>query len=126
MFIITLPLLIETDFVLRIWLGNNIPIETIIFVRLTLIGVLINVLGRPCNTACMAVGNIKKVSLYTSLLLMLCFFISWVSFGFGYEAETTYIIYIAIFPLVILVRLFYLKSYGIINIKKGSFTSFLI
>lgn len=122
-FIIALPLLIETDFILRIWLGSNIPIETIIFVRLTLIGVLINVLGRPCNTACMAVGDIKKVSLYTSALLMLCFFISWVSFGFGFVAETTYIIYIAIFPLIILVRLFYLKSYGIINIKSFALIS---
>ena len=66
LFFITLPLLIETDFVLQLWL-KDVPEYTILFCRLILINSLIESLSGPLITAAYATGHIKKLQIIVSL-----------------------------------------------------------
>lgn len=59
LFLFALPILIETNMVLSIWLGQ-VPDHVVLFCRLTLISSLIDVLSSPFIPAVQATGKIKK------------------------------------------------------------------
>lgn len=99
-----IPILFETNYILTLWL-KNVPDYTIIFLRLTIIGSLINTLGGTGLTACMATGQIKQYAIWISIVGVLVFPLSWIAFQNGLPVESTYIIYIIIYIAVEIVRL---------------------
>lgn len=54
-----LPFMFEAEMIIRIWL-KVVPDHTVAFFRLSMIGMMINVLGNTGYTACMATGKIKN------------------------------------------------------------------
>lgn len=69
MFVISLPILIETDFLLTLWLGN-VPDHTVNFVRIILISVLLDAFVNPMFTANLASG---KLAIYHGTLAILMY-----------------------------------------------------
>lgn len=69
MLVVTIPLCMHTQFILELWLGE-VPEYTAAFVRIMLIVGLINTLQNPTMTALHATGNIKKVQIVESSLLL--------------------------------------------------------
>lgn len=69
MLLVTIPLCIHTEYILKLWLGE-VPPFTVEFVRIMLIVGLINTLQNPTMTALHATGNIKKVQIIESSLLL--------------------------------------------------------
>ena len=68
MFMISLPLVIELDYVLEIWLnGKNIPEMTSLFIVLFLANILITVFNVPLTTVVGATGNIKRYSIIQTI-----------------------------------------------------------
>ena len=63
------PLCMHTQYILELWLGD-VPEYTAAFVRIMLIVGLINTLQNPTMTALHATGNIKKVQIVESSLLL--------------------------------------------------------
>ncbi|MGN0033210.1 MAG: hypothetical protein ACI358_05485 [Candidatus Limimorpha sp.] len=64
MLMISVPLVIELDYVLNIWLGEkNIPEMTSIFIVLFLANILITVFNVPLTTVVGATGKIKRYSI---------------------------------------------------------------
>ncbi len=60
MLMVSLPIIIETPFILNIWLGEEgVPELSIVFTRLILINGLIDVFSNPLATAIQATGNNK-------------------------------------------------------------------
>lgn len=57
-YVVTIPILYEIDFVLAIWLGDNVPDYTSIFLILVLITALVDILVIPMNILVSAVGDI--------------------------------------------------------------------
>lgn len=110
MFCISLPLMFETEAVLRFWLGENYPEYTPIFFRLSIIATLVQMLGNTGYTACLATGNIKKYTIVLSLITILAFPLIWGAFKIGLPAESSYIIFLIIYAIVNIVRLFLMKS----------------
>ena len=66
MFLLSLPVIFGTDFILGLWLGNY-PNHTVNFIRLTLVCTLIDTLVNPLFTANLATG---KVAVYNKSLAM--------------------------------------------------------
>ncbi len=75
-FIISFPLIMETDFFLKIWL-KEIPPYTSQFIQLTLVYTFIDILLKPSTTLNNATGNIKQYQILTGiaqfLVLPICY-----------------------------------------------------
>ena len=61
-------------------------------------------------TAASATGKIRKYQLWVTMVGCLVFPLTWMAFKLGYPAIITYVIYIAIYMLLIFVRLHILKG----------------
>ena len=97
--IMLLPLILETEYILQLWL-KQVPPYTAIFVRLALIGSAINNIGNTCFTACQAKGDMKKFSLVVTSIGFLVFPLTWLVFKIGFPAESMYIVYIIVYSAV--------------------------
>ncbi|MDX8414732.1 lipopolysaccharide biosynthesis protein [Intestinicryptomonas porci] len=110
--IMAVPLIIETETVLSLWL-KIVPEDSVIFVRLSLVGAMVNILGNTGYTACMATGNIKKYVIYITSVGLFVFPLSWMAFAQGMPAYSAYVIYILVYIAVNATRLYIMK--GLLN-----------
>lgn len=109
LFIFVVPLVCEADYVLWLWL-KIVPEHAPAFLRLSLFGTLMTLLGNSMLTAISATGNIKRYQLWVTLVGCLVFPLTWVAFELGFPPETTYGIYIVIYFLLNFVRLYIAKG----------------
>lgn len=70
-YIIALPLIINMDFILQIWLGNNVPQYTCEFCQLILICTIIDATTGVYNTTITATGKIKAYQISISISFLL-------------------------------------------------------
>jgi Na+-driven multidrug efflux pump len=104
-----IPFLIETSFILKIWL-KNVPDFTVVFCQLLLIRNLIEQLFIPLTSAISAEGNIKGYQISSSLLTIFPLTISYILFKFDYPAYAIYVVYIIYSVLLSFVILYYSKK----------------
>lgn len=116
--IICLPILIETEYILRLWL-KDVPPHTVAFVRLTIVGTLIDRLGNSVYTACMATGNIKRYVLWVTSVGFLVFPLTVIAYYWGAPVEATYVIFAVVYIGVNAVRLWMTK--GLLDFSIKSF-----
>ena len=109
MFFLSLPVLIETESILKLWL-KIVPNHTVIFVRLSLIFVISQTLSGPLITAMLATGKIKKYQIIVGGLQMLNLPISYIALKIGFPPQTTLIIAIAIAYISLAARLWLLRG----------------
>lgn len=110
MLMTSLPLIIETEYILNLWLGA-VPEHTVTFVRLTLICLFADtVFSDAFQTAVMATGKIRRYQIVTSAIGLLVFPLTWIAYSMGAPVDTTYFIYIVIYTILIGVRLWFAKS----------------
>lgn len=107
--ILTLPVLLETNYILHLWL-KNVPDYSIIFCRLILINTLINSFASPLMTAAQASGNIKRYYIIVGSLLILNLPISYLLLKLGTRPEITIIIAIILSILSLIIRLYILQD----------------
>lgn len=107
--IFIIPIVCEADYILRLWL-KIVPKYAPIFLRLTLFGTLMTLLGNTMYTAIMATGIIRKYQLWVTIVGCLVFPLSWGAFELGLPPETTYYLYIVIYLLLVFVRLYIAKD----------------
>lgn len=104
-----IPVIFEAEYVLKLWL-KTVPDHAVIFLRLTIIGSMVNMLGGTGLTACMATGKIKRYSIWISSVGVLVFPFTWIAFKCGLPVESTYIIFIGVYIGVNVVRLYIMKG----------------
>ena len=107
--LVTLPILFETESILTLWL-KTVPDYTVIFVRLSFIGMLVTCLGTTGYTACLATGNIKKYTLWITISGSMVFILTWISYILGASVVVTYWIYIVVYIVVQIIRLWIMKG----------------
>lgn len=93
LFIISFPIMLETDFLLKIWLENPPP-YTSEFIRLTLIYSFIDILLRPSTILNNATGDIKKFQLLTGISQFMVLPICYICLIF--KCEAYYVLYVRI------------------------------
>lgn len=109
LFLLSLPVLIETDYILQIWL-KNVPEHTAAFIRLSILGTMIDRLLFTGYTACMATGNIKRYVKWITSIGCLVFPIAYVVFKLGAPAESVYIVFACVYICVDMARLYIMKG----------------
>lgn len=114
LYAISLPILVETRFVINLWLGQ-VPNYTVNFIRLMLCICLVDAMANPFMTAAAATGKIKFYQLAISGILLLILPISYIVLWMGYAPESVFIVHLLITFLAYIVRLFIVRS--MINIS---------
>jgi O-antigen/teichoic acid export membrane protein len=113
MMILAMPILIEVDYVLIIWL-KQAPEYTAIFVRLTLIFSLMQTFSNTLITQMMATGKIKKYQITIGSVQMLNFPISYIFLKLGFPPYVIYLVTISNSVLCIGLRIFFVeKTFGV-------------
>ena len=103
------PLFIEADTVLHVWL-DEVPEYAVVFLRLTLLVMLPQVLAGILFTAAMATGKIRTYALVVNGVSVFVFIFAWVLYYLGFSAETAYIVHFLMRVVLIGVRLLLLKN----------------
>ena len=109
MLIFAVPFMFETETVMTLWL-KNYPSEAPLFLRLSMIGTMFDLLGNSMANAAWATGKIKRYYLYVATIGCLVFPISWLCFALGCPAYTSYIVFAIIYLIVVFVKLWILKD----------------
>lgn len=90
-FIIALPVIIEADFILKIWLVE-VPSMASLFTRIILMESLLSAIGNPMITSLMATGNIKWYQIVVGSSLLLIVPVAYVFLKLGFPIETALIV----------------------------------
>lgn len=117
LFIMSLPILINTEYILKIWL-DTVPDKTVIFVRLMLIFALSEVISKPLITAQLSTGNIKKYQMVVGGMQLLNLPVSYIIFLYHGNAESVFIVAIIFSQLCLASRLYMLKKIIVFSPKR--------
>lgn len=109
MFMLSLPLCLETEFILTIWL-KQFPDHTVNFVRLVLLLSLSEVLSITLTYLQLATGKIRNYQLIIGSATLLNFPLSYLAIKTGFAPESTLVIAIIISTLCMMLRLLILKT----------------
>lgn len=109
MLFFVIPLMFEAETVLSLWL-KNYPPEAPIFLKLSLIGTMFDILGNSTANAAWATGNVKRYYIIVSSVGCLVFPLSWISFTFGCKAYFSYIVFAIIYAIVMFVKVYIIKD----------------
>ncbi len=109
LFILSLPVLIETEYILTLWL-KIVPPHAVNFVRLSIVASMVHIVGKTGYTAMMATGKIRNYVLWITIIGCLVFPLTWIAFELGAFPESTYIVFIVVYILVECVRLWIMKK----------------
>lgn len=117
---ICLPLIIESDFILNIWL-KNVPDYAVSFTQLCLLFTLSSIIFRPVLYGVHATGRIARMSFLNGTIYLLVIPITYFLFKENYPPVTPYICNVLLALVAAFVNLFTLKSY----VKIFSISQFL-
>lgn len=103
LFLLSLPIILESRFILSIWLGI-VPDYTIPFVRIVLIITLFNALSNPMIVSAHATGKIRKFQILEGGMLMLIFPVAYLCLKLGMLPEIVFIVHLLVEILAQFVR----------------------
>ena len=118
MFLVSLPLMLNTEFVLQLWL-KEVPNHTVLFVRLSLTYSLFESLSAPLVTSMLATGKIKNYQIIVGSVQLLNLPISYFLLLSGFIPEVVFIVAIALSLVSLLLRLYLLHR--MIKFKMSNF-----
>lgn len=90
-----IPLVMEIDLILRLWLGDTVPQYSGLFIILVLVDNLICSVNPSFGHVAHAVGNIKRYQLSNSIVNILIIPVAWLFLKFGFSAVSVFIVTIA-------------------------------
>lgn len=118
MMALVLPLLFETDFVLKIWLDEGYPPETALFARIILISAFFDTIENGQNMSFHAIGRIKTGNLVCGTIMILSLPLGYLLLKLGLPAETVFYAVIFTNVLNLVITLFIMKGYVCFSIRK--------
>lgn len=90
MLLLALPVYIETDYVLKLWLGSNIPDFAVEFVRFSLLISLIDKLASPVTALVHSTGKVKKYHVLSGVVNILVIPFAWLLLSLGFHPLSVY------------------------------------
>ena len=115
--LIGIPVVIETEYLIKLWLGN-VPPYVVAFVRLTLLQTLIFGMDFSVGRGIHAIGRMKVANLVSCSAYMMILPLSYLCMHFGAGPVAAYVMVVAMYPFALLSDLLILRSYSNFNVKK--------
>lgn len=103
------PVIFETPFILKIWLGDNVPTYTSIMTKLIIVLSMIETFTYSIGCAIQATGNIRNYQLLISGISLLNFPISYLFYKYGFPPYTAFGVSIIISFTTLICRLYFMK-----------------
>lgn len=97
--LLCVPIVLETPYLLHIWLGEDFPEIAIRFSQLLVVSGVINSFAHPITVLVSSKGNIKNYMIITSIIVSFVFPISIVFLAFGFASECVY--WVMIFSAIV-------------------------
>lgn len=110
LYLVALPILVEIDFILKIWLGDSVPEHTNTFIVIIVLTSFVNNLNAAVSNLVHATGQMRSYQLCGGFCTLLSIPLAYVFLSLGFESEWALIM--ALFSMVItqVVSLFILRS----------------
>lgn len=115
MLIIASPLLLNTQYILELWLKKP-PAHTVIFVQLSLINILIDCISGPLITGAQATGKIKWYQIIMGFFVFLNLPVSYLLLKFIDKPEIVFCVSIIINLFALFFRVLFLRKMMKLNI----------
>lgn len=109
LYIISLPIMIEADFILNLWLGT-VPNHTVNFVRLILCISILDALINPMFTANLACGKLRIYHMSLSILMYAFMFVTYFSIRQTLLPESVFVTLLIATILGVVLRIFILEK----------------
>lgn len=109
LFFLTLPVLLETDFLLTLWL-KDVPENAIIFTQLMICISLIYTTANPCVIANQATGKVKIYQIVVGGILLTILPISYIVLKLGAPAYSVFIVHFCVESVAQFARMFMLRK----------------
>jgi O-antigen/teichoic acid export membrane protein len=113
----SLPILLETDYILKIWL-TTVPEYTSTFIKIMIINALISTMNAGIPAAVQATGKIKYFQIFISSMILIGLPISYISFKNGLPPYVLLLIYTIITLINLFIMQVLLKHLMHFNIKE--------
>lgn len=94
--ILIVPVIVEIDYLLHLWLGDVVPKYANIFTVLVLTDMLVCTLNTPVTQVTFSTGKIKIYQIVSSCVNLLLLPICWFFLRIGYEATSVFVITIVV------------------------------
>lgn len=128
--VVAIPIVVEINYVLRVWLGNNIPDYTEPFAILTIAIMGLGLFHTSITQTFHATGKVKKFQIITSVIICSIIPISWLLLNNGSSPEIVYVVTLAaylvtcVICLIVLHRIFAfnIKRYAVMVVESGILT----
>ncbi len=108
LFLLSLPVLFETNFILTVWL-KTVPENTIVFLRIMICTSLIYTLSNPLIVANQATGQVRKYQAICGSILLMILPVSYVCLRLGLPAYSVFIVHFMMESLTQMVRMYLLR-----------------
>ena len=110
LYLIAVPVVIEVNYILNLWLGDNVPEYTVIFTVLVIVNMLVSNFNAPLTLIIHATGKMRVYQLTTSIIVTSILPISWVVLSLKAEPTLVYIIDILVVFINQIVCMFVVKK----------------
>lgn len=110
LYLCALPIFLEMDFILKIWLGDNIPSYTHNFTVIVILISFINNLNSSVSAVVHASNQMRDYQLYTSLVSLMCIPVSYIALSRGANPESALIIVLICVTLAQILSLYILRN----------------
>ena len=87
LYLLSLPILYETDFLLKLWLSDDVPAHTSSFLVITIAVSFLNSLNASVSSVVHASGKMRNYQVFSSLAVLLAVPLAYVVLHWGYSAE---------------------------------------
>lgn len=119
LYLMVLPVSLEIDYILGLWLGNeNVPEYTAIFTILVLLISLIDILNTPVSMFVHATGKMRNYQVITSFVSLLILPFGYLAFKLGAAPMTIFIISLTFSFVDQTVSLFILRTLASFSVKE--------
>lgn len=119
--ILSLPVILEIDYILSLWLGSDIPDYTSIFTILILVNMIVSSLTTPVSQVVHATGKIRNYQILTSIIVCSIVPLSWVFMHLRFDPTSVYWVSLVVTIINQVVCMLLLKKvfeYSIIDYSK--------
>lgn len=107
---LSIPIMIELDYILHLWLGDSVPEYTYSFTFLLLINMIISSLNTPFSQVVHATGKMKNYQIGTSLVVWAILPVSWIFLKFGFAPNSVFVVSLIMTIINQLVCMYLLKK----------------
>lgn len=114
MLIFILPIFKNLEYILHLWLGQDIPEYTMIFIVMTLLEALVDSIGKPMLYGVLATGEIRNYEIILSVIYTSSLPLSFLSLKMGLPIIAVYEITITLTAMVVILLIWQSKiTYGL-------------